>query len=561
MTTLSLCMIVKNEEKNLPKCLEHIKDVVDEIIVVDTGSTDRTIEIAKQCGAKVYYFRWCDDFSAARNESLKYATCDYILWLDADDRIEQPDIEKLIKLKENLPKDKKAAFAFKIVSIYPDKEESAYQIRIFPNLSQVRFRGKVHEDISLDIQKMGITPVFVDIKVIHQGYINPLVNKKKAERNLRLLWQELKEQPENLHWHYYLGQTYNLLGKREKAKSHLLKVFHQNGQCHQSVYIAAVVNYANILLEEGKPDEAMALLETLYDKFPQDDFVKFVLGQYYVLNKDFEKALNILITVQPEGIDLLIIPVAHKDLRGTYYAYLGMCYEYFGYLRLAEQAYLNALNYFPGNSEILITLGRLYEKANKPKKTIKFLTDALSSDNLTPSKKAIILGKLGLCYLKMNQKNKAEEMFKKALMYDPQNSDLRVNLAMLYLEKMQDDQAIALLKQALDGSKFIGKNKTKIYLVLAFAYAGSLAIEECVYVADQLLKELDLKSNLILKDMNDLIDVFTMLGEELKQRSWMEEAKLAFNIGLELAYKYNALTEHLNKKADILSSEGLMEQK
>ena len=84
---VSLCMIVKNEENYLPNCLNSIKDIVDEIIVVDTGSTDKTVDIAKSFGAKVYYFPWRNNFSEARNESLKYATKDWILILDADDEL------------------------------------------------------------------------------------------------------------------------------------------------------------------------------------------------------------------------------------------------------------------------------------------------------------------------------------------------------------------------------------------------------------------------------------------------------------------------------------------
>ena len=82
---ISLCMIVKNEEEYLPRCLENIKDIVDEIIIVDTGSTDKTVEIAKSYGAKVYYFKWNNNFSEARNVSLKYATKDWILILNVDD--------------------------------------------------------------------------------------------------------------------------------------------------------------------------------------------------------------------------------------------------------------------------------------------------------------------------------------------------------------------------------------------------------------------------------------------------------------------------------------------
>ncbi len=95
---ISLCMIVKNEEENLGRCLKSVQDLVDEIIVVDTGSTDKTVEIAKEYGAKVHYFKWCNDFSAARNESLKYASKNWILIMDGDDEFCSEDKGKNLKI-------------------------------------------------------------------------------------------------------------------------------------------------------------------------------------------------------------------------------------------------------------------------------------------------------------------------------------------------------------------------------------------------------------------------------------------------------------------------------
>ena len=99
MNTISLCLIVKNEEAVLEKCLDSVKDIVDEIIIVDTGSTDNTKVIAERYYAKIYDFKWCNDFSKARNYSFSFATKDYILWLDADDFLPEIEIQKLQKLK------------------------------------------------------------------------------------------------------------------------------------------------------------------------------------------------------------------------------------------------------------------------------------------------------------------------------------------------------------------------------------------------------------------------------------------------------------------------------
>src|SRR4030066_1633675 len=90
--TISVCMIVKNEEKFLAQCLKSVKDATDEIIIVDTGSADKTVEIAQSFGAKVYHHPWRNSFSEARNHSISYAVCDWILQIDADESLEQADI-------------------------------------------------------------------------------------------------------------------------------------------------------------------------------------------------------------------------------------------------------------------------------------------------------------------------------------------------------------------------------------------------------------------------------------------------------------------------------------
>ena len=104
MITISLCMIVKNEENTLSRCLDSVRGAVDEIIIVDTGSSDRTVEIAKRYTDKVYGFDWIDDFSAARNFAFSKASSEYCMWLDADDVILKDDFEQLKNLKASLDK-------------------------------------------------------------------------------------------------------------------------------------------------------------------------------------------------------------------------------------------------------------------------------------------------------------------------------------------------------------------------------------------------------------------------------------------------------------------------
>src|SRR5471030_2615411 len=131
---VSLCMIVKDEEEYLPRCLYSINDIVDEIIIVDTGSSDKTVEIAKSYGAKVYYFKWNSNFSEARNESLKYATKDWILILDADDEL-RTEYKGNLRLLLNMQLDKNAIYFFETLNYYGDiVDDSCITINLNPRM-------------------------------------------------------------------------------------------------------------------------------------------------------------------------------------------------------------------------------------------------------------------------------------------------------------------------------------------------------------------------------------------------------------------------------------------
>lgn len=142
-------MIVKNEESVLKRCLDCAKKFSDEIIIVDTGSTDKTKQIAKEYTDKIYDFKWVDDFSLARNYSLKFATCDYIMWLDADDYITEENIEKIIKLKNEKSLANVYMLKYEIAFNSEDKPTfSYYRERIFKNRAGFYFQGFIHEAVA-----------------------------------------------------------------------------------------------------------------------------------------------------------------------------------------------------------------------------------------------------------------------------------------------------------------------------------------------------------------------------------------------------------------------------
>ena len=149
--TLSLCMIVRDEENFLEQCLDSVKDFVDEIVIVDTGSKDKTKEIAKRFTGKVYDFEWCDDFSKAKNEALKHAAKDWILSLDADETINEGDFEKI---RQAITSDAKA-FRLNIVNLTKKGNKVFKLIRLFRNNEGFCFKNRVHELVDDSVTEKG----------------------------------------------------------------------------------------------------------------------------------------------------------------------------------------------------------------------------------------------------------------------------------------------------------------------------------------------------------------------------------------------------------------------
>jgi glycosyltransferase involved in cell wall biosynthesis len=240
--TLSLCMIVKNEEKNIVKCLKSVRAMVDEMIIVDTGSTDRTKVLAKIFGAKVYDFPWTGDFSAARNHSLQQATGDWILILDADEIISALDHDELKALvKRNLSS--LAAYSFdtrnyiKNESVlgwtpndgkYPEEMHHGWmttaKVRLFPRKKDVFFINPVHEIVDNSLQQAAV-PIFnCNVVVHHFGKLDLPKDMQKGEDYYLLGKMKYESNPANVKHLHELAKQAHLLGKYDEAKKLWLKL-------------------------------------------------------------------------------------------------------------------------------------------------------------------------------------------------------------------------------------------------------------------------------------------------------------------------------------------------
>lgn len=346
---ISLCMITKNEEEYLPQCIESVTNLVSEIIIVDTGSTDRTIEIAQSFGAKIYRHPWKDDFSLHRNQSLSYATEDWILVMDADEVISFQDHPRILSLIDNNQAD---GFIFTLrnyennlnlanitINQHDYKEGKDYPgyaardlIRFFRKSREIYFTGKVHESVTESFVKNHKISHNSCIPIHHYGKVREdRIHQKKllysqlGEKRLEdnnndpLAFQGLAEQylelgknedarvllekglsffPQHLELHFNMGLALDRLGKYPEAKNEYFLVISQQPQ-----HLGAWHNLAQIFFNEKNYEKCADMLERAIFTGIKHPAISLLLGRAYGELADYEKALfniDIALQLQPD---------------------------------------------------------------------------------------------------------------------------------------------------------------------------------------------------------------------------------------------------------------------
>ena len=207
MSSISLCMIIKNEENFLHGCLSSAKELVDEIVIVDTGSTDRSMEIARQYGAKVYEHQWKNDFSEHRNKSLSYATKEWILILDADEELVTSSSHLIRKAIQDIEID---SVAVQVTNLFNQGRSCAVfnSVRLFRNNRGIKYEGIVHnKEVGCNNTK------FYPIQIVHHGYnLNESKMKEKFNRTTSLLKAQIANRSDDPLPHHYLSASYLSMG-------------------------------------------------------------------------------------------------------------------------------------------------------------------------------------------------------------------------------------------------------------------------------------------------------------------------------------------------------------
>ena len=292
---VSLCMIVKNEERFLEQCLRSTAGMVDEINIVDTGSTDRTVEIAKSFGANVTFEPWQNDFSRARNASLEMATKRWILQLDADEEL-LPESREALRQLRTAPAYLEGVWlrCINATDRYRGGGNMSHAIlRIFPNHPRIRFTGSIHEFPSIDGSPISMTGVTSPVKIVHHGYLTEVVkDRDKYGRNLAIIEENVKAEPEEaFHW-YNLGMTTHLGGDNERAAPALERMWEL---CLKSGMRAFTANGLQTLCDIyaehlGQPEKGLPYALECIERSPHYANAHFSAGKAYFLMKRYDEA-------------------------------------------------------------------------------------------------------------------------------------------------------------------------------------------------------------------------------------------------------------------------------
>ena len=338
MIKLSICMIVKNEANILDECLSHIQGLADELIIVDTGSNDGTKEIAYRYTSKVYEYKWCNDFSAARNFSISKASNDYILVLDADEILVKYDYKNLNQVSMQ---DLRVG-RMKRINEY-SRNGIPYKFiervgRLF-NRNYYQYEGIIHEQL---VPKEDINVAYYDIplEVVHSGYEGDLESRKiKTNRNITLLFRALENNPEDPYLLYQIGKSYYMEEKYNLACEYLSEALTYDLDTKLEYVQDAVESYGYSLINSNQYDTAMQLLN-IYDEFAHNPDFVFMIAMVLMNHGDFEEAIA-------EFLKVTKLTGAKMEGVTSYLAYynIGVIYECTEYKNIAKEYYMKAGDY------------------------------------------------------------------------------------------------------------------------------------------------------------------------------------------------------------------------
>ncbi|MDR3209909.1 MAG: glycosyltransferase [Oscillospiraceae bacterium] len=301
---LSQCMIVKNEEKNIERALTWAKGIAFEQIVVDTGSTDRTVEIAKSLGATVYHFDWIEDFSAAKNYAIEQAKGNWIAFCDADEYLPDADAKKLKGFLQRTAAEFPRALVVRCDWANLDGEGNIFltlqQDRFFRNHPGVRYVNRIHEFLSTPWLECMIETK--EISIIHTGYTSAaLMEQSKAERNMKIIREEMAERPEDTGLKRYLADALVVLGTEDalaEAET-LYRDVVEDETVRTGQHGRAAIDYLiRTELDRGRLESALEICARAREYHPENqDFYYYSAKALFALRR-FDEAWDMFVSCE-----------------------------------------------------------------------------------------------------------------------------------------------------------------------------------------------------------------------------------------------------------------------
>ena len=461
---LSLCMIVKDEAENLPVCLQSVKDLVDEIIVVDTGSKDETVKAAEEFGARVFSYKWNDDFSAARNESLKYAVGEWILVLDADeviDRVNKDKIRKIIRKKGTL------AYYLNFRSRIRGEGAGEYVYnahpRLFRNNMGICYQGRIHEEIVSSVEQAGGRMELSDVEVTHYGYEESVyADKDKAKRNIRILLKEIQGNPDNGMTYYYLGEAYSLMQKWTDAVDYYKKGAEKENVPQMNLAVL-FQNMGTALLHQKKYDEAISAEIKAVETNRHIATPHLVSAVCALEMQNYDKAiweLNwYLEKVGEKDVKKNNYVIYHEPNFPFVYTLLGKAYLNTRNYEDAEISFLKAVNGSAVSDEIYYLLYKTALGKGDSAKAEEYIRRAveIKSDSVEYNiELGTLLGRQEKFY-------EAEKVFQKALGLNENDVRIKKGLGTVYFNRGEYEKAADLLENVNDDTGETGEFLAECY--------------------------------------------------------------------------------------------------
>lgn len=596
--TLSLCMIVKNEEQYIEQCLESVKPCVGEIVVVDTGSTDKTVDIALAHGAKVYHHPWEDDFSKHQNQSVDYATGNWILQMDGDEALDKSGCRML---REVIKESEADAFLVSIHSYFNQGTSCSREskIRLFRNRSSIRYEGIVHKQLR-GYRYPKVSPLIIH----HFGYdLKPGAMKKKSARTIALLMKQIEAEPDN-YWHRHnLAVCYatdfcfkEAMDTAEKALALAHKQESQNHNLLWTYYVlssaafklndlAAAEKYANAAIHRSADHlDSYFLLTLIYHVQKRWDELETAANNYIStlnhLNRSPERFMHMMIHSANElwRIKLALADfhlhrgdetsaetelqaaISQTPIKCQCYRLISNIYRENGNLDLAEAYCQKAWDTGDRGVEYQMSRAKIQEQKGDQKAYFNTLNKIKKMD----IDQVEILAEVGKADLISGCYSDAASVFERIIDISGPDHDALINLSLAYKYTDRQDDAIRCNKHALEiqsnslhaltnlGHLYFETgdvdNAIAVYqrahdmepdaldvsLRLASSYLYQGKANECVALCDRLLEKLQMPRNITLSRKEDLALIFGLIGTGLDNVGSRQLAREAIKIAAEL---------------------------